>query len=249
MGVPGPRTRALLTVCVVVALFVGVFVYATRGRPGEFNLSTSLAGARLPAGTRIVFFGDSITAAGVMPGGYVDLVRGAFRAGGADVEVLGSGVVGDTVFDLQRRLDADVLRRAPTIVVVYVGVNDVASVSEGAEAAGVAAYREGIVDLIDRIRQAGAAAVVCTPGLLNERPYDGSRENRLLDRYAQVVREVAAERGARVCDLRRAFSAHLSINNPGGRASGLLTLDGVHLSPAGNRFVARQMLQALGALD
>ncbi|MEX2588032.1 MAG: GDSL-type esterase/lipase family protein [Actinomycetota bacterium] len=246
MASPG-KARALIAVFLFAGLFSGVFMYFTRGRPAGTEPGALTGAASLPSGTRVVFFGDSITAAGVWPGGYVRLVSEAL-GGESQVEVIGSGVEGDDVRDLQERLSRDVLSLAPTVVVVYVGVNDVASVSEGAEEAGLAVYRSGIVDLIDRIQRAGAEALVCTPGLLQERPYDGSRENLLLDRYAQVVREVAAERNAGVCDLRRAFTEYLSMNNPEGRSRGVLTLDGVHLNSAGNRFVARQMLQALGAV-
>lgn len=240
------RTRALVTACVFVGLFAGIFFYATRGRLTGAGFSTTVSGASLPAGTRVVFFGDSITAAGVLPGGYVDLVD---EAVGADpqVEVIGTGVEGDDVRDLQERLRRDVLSLSPTVVVVYVGVNDVASVSEGAEDTGVAIYRSGLDELVVRIQQSGAQVLVCTPGLLDERPYDGTRENLLLDRYAQVVREVAAERNAGVCDLRRAFTEYLSANNPDNLSTGVLTRDGVHLNSAGNRLVAQQMLQALGA--
>lgn len=241
------NARTFGTVCLILGLFVGVFVYATRGRSPGTGFSTTISSASLPAGSRVVFFGDSITAAGVLPGGYVDLVNKTVR--GPEVEVIGSGVEGDDVRDLQQRLNADVLSLSPTIVVVYVGVNDVASVSEGAEDAGLAIYRSGIVDLIDRIQASGATAVVCTPGLLKERPYEDTRENFLLDRYAQVVREVAAERSVAVCDLRTAFTEHLRANNPEGLSAGVLTRDGVHLNPAGNRFVAQQMLQALDAIE
>lgn len=242
-----PRSaRTFGTVCLILGLFVGVFVYATRGPSPGTGFSTTINSASLPAGSRVVFFGDSITAAGVLSGGYVDLVNKA--VGGPEVDVIGSGVEGDDVRDLQQRLSADVLSLAPTVVVVYVGVNDVASVSEGAEDAGLATYRSGIIDLIDRIQASGAAAVVCTPGLLQERPYEDTRENLLLDRYAQVVREEAAERSADVCDLRTAFTEYLSTNNPEDRSAGVLTRDGVHLNPAGNRFVAQQMLQVLDAI-
>lgn len=242
------RVRTLLTFLVVIGLFVSVFLYATRGRPREFVITSDLGPVSLPGGTRLVFFGDSITAGGVLPGGYVHLIREALRSSGSgDVEVTGSGVVGDDAQDLLERLEEDVLRLAPTIVVVYVGVNDVAGVGNGAESAGVDSYRARMTTLVERIQSSGASAVVCTPGLLGETPRDGSRENELLDRYAEVVRALAAERGTGLCDLRAAFKEYLAENNTQNRTEGLLTVDGIHLNPAGNRFVARQMLEALGA--
>ena len=49
-----------------------------------------------------------------------------------------------------------------------------------------------------------------------------------------------------VCDLRKAFLAHLEANNKDGKAKGILTSDGVHLNDAGNKFVAETMLKSLG---
>ena len=46
--------------------------------------------------------------------------------------------------------------------------------------------------------------------------------------------------------LRERFLRHLSIHNPENKSRGILTGDSVHLNPAGNRFVADQMLDALG---
>jgi lysophospholipase L1-like esterase len=57
---------------------------------------------------------------------------------------------------------------------------------------------------------------------------------------------VAATNGARVCDLRAAFTGYLEEFNTKGRYEGILTYDGVHLNAEGNRFVARQMLHILG---
>lgn len=242
------RARTIIAVCVVLGLFAAVFVYASGS--DNSGLGEGESTSTLPAGTRIVFFGDSITAAGLLPGGYVELVREAVGATeDSSVEVIGSGVVGDDVRDLQERLSRDVLSLDPTLVVIYVGVNDVASVSPGSEEAGLATYRSGLADLIDRIQSTGSAVLVCTPGLLGERPYEQDRENLLLDRYAEVVRAVAAERDAAVCDLRRAFTEYLSSNNPEDRSRGVLTIDGIHLNSAGNRFVAQRMVQYLEDMD
>ena len=202
-------------------------------------------------GSRILFFGDSITAGGVKEDGYVTLVAEAIKVLYPDrrIDVRGSGVVGDTVGDLSRRLRRDVLARRPTHVVVYVGVNDAASLgsSDVALEQGAEAYRAGLTDLVTRIRAAGAWVMICTPGLIGEDVQEGSRVNQRLDRYARVVRELASELGTGLCDLRSAFTEHLATRNAEGRRSGILTVDGIHLNEAGNRLVARSMLRSLVA--
>ena len=58
-------------------------------------------------GERIVFLGDSITEAGNQPGGYVSLVRDelAGRFPTLGIEVIGAGISGNKVPDLEARLE------------------------------------------------------------------------------------------------------------------------------------------------
>jgi isoamyl acetate esterase len=94
-------------------------------------LTTAWAGpdsnSQLKKGERIIFLGDSITAAGVGPKGYVTLIKNALADKHKDlgVEVVGAGVSGNKVPDLQKRLDKAVLQRKPNLVVIYIGINDV----------------------------------------------------------------------------------------------------------------------------
>src|SRR4051794_34706718 len=81
----------------------------------------------LKKGERIIFLGDSITEAGVGPKGYVTLIKKRLAEKHEDlgIEVIGAGVSGNKVPDLQRRFDKDVLAKKPTLVVIYIGINDV----------------------------------------------------------------------------------------------------------------------------
>ncbi len=90
---------------------------------------TSCTGERmtLHKGERILFLGDSITELGVKPNGYVALLREQLSARYPDlgIEVIGAGISGNRVLDLHRRLVKDVIEKKPTIVVIYIGINDV----------------------------------------------------------------------------------------------------------------------------
>src|SRR4051794_34119558 len=83
--------------------------------------------APLKKGEKIVFLGDSITEGGVRPKGYVTLVKNALAEKHKElgVEVIGAGISGNKVPDLQRRVEKDVVARKPTLVVIYIGINDV----------------------------------------------------------------------------------------------------------------------------
>jgi isoamyl acetate esterase len=228
---------------------VSLLLLMTTGCSGELSDPTA-SGARgqgqatSSKAARIVFLGDSITEAGIKPGGYVRLVETSLHYLYPDrkIEVIGTGETGNRVPHLLARFRKDVLTKAPTHVVVYVGVNDVGRGPPPGGNTGLKAYRNGLADLIKRIKGAGAHAIVCTPGVIGENPVSPTRENRLLDQYAEASREVAANSGAKICDLRAAFTGYLERFNPQGKFRGILTLDGVHLNAEGNRFVARQIV-------
>ena len=99
---------------------VAVLVLAATSRADEPAKPTL---APVAKGDRIVFLGDSITQAGVGPKGYVTLIKNALADKGATV--IGAGISGNKVPDIQGRLQKDVLDKKPTLVVVYIGINDV----------------------------------------------------------------------------------------------------------------------------
>ena len=80
-----------------------------------------------PKTQKVVFFGDSITAQGVKPGGYVTRIKDALTQKGLtnDYELIGAGIGGNKVYDLYLRMDDDVLAQNPDVVFIYIGVNDV----------------------------------------------------------------------------------------------------------------------------
>lgn len=205
--------------------------------------------APLQDGERIVFFGDSITAAGTGEAGFIRLLEADLRQRLPDLrlELVGAGRSGDRVPDLLDRLDRDVLAREPTRVVVYIGINDVWHHQHG-KGTPRAAFETGLRELLQRIRAAGVRVLLCTPSVIGEKP-DGSNEmDPMLDDYAALGRMVAAAADVGIVDLRRRFVTGLSVRNRAGADRGVLTSDGVHLNETGNRFVADALLAALGAV-
>ena len=77
--------------------------------------------------TKVIFFGDSITQAGVNPGGYIVRVDSMCKKEGRgdQFEFLGAGIGGNKVYDLYLRMEDDVLAKTPDVVIIYIGVNDV----------------------------------------------------------------------------------------------------------------------------
>jgi lysophospholipase L1-like esterase len=180
---------------------------------------------------RVVFFGDSLTEA-AQGASYLRLLRdwAASDARLVDVELVNAGVSGDTVRNLIRRVGRDVVDRAPDAVVIYIGVNDVATLPLRrslptyarlrtlryfAREKGIkgpvtsAAYGDGLRILVDALAaRTDARVALCTPA-----PYGESLSApawRVFEQYASAARHVANARGCDLVDLHAAFARALA---------------------------------------
>lgn len=205
------------------------------------------AGLELKKGDRIVFLGDSITAGGVREKGYVTLVGQAIAKNLPDlgIEVIGAGISGNKVPDCQKRLQRDVLDKKPTIVLIYIGINDVWHWNRNVGTTKED-FEKGLIDLIKRCQDAAARVVLCTPSVIGEKTDGSNQFDKMLDEYSAISRKVAEQTKAGLLDLRQQFLTYLKEHNQGNQEKNVLTTDGVHLNDAGNRFVADCVLQTLG---
>ena len=203
---------------------------------------------KLQSGDRVVFLGDSITQQGAGPGGYVTLIRQALAGNEAtkNVEVIGAGISGNKVPDLEKRLQRDVLSKKPTLVVIYIGINDVWHWNRN-QGTKKEDFEAGLERIITEIQSAGANVILATPSVIGEKTDGSNRFDEMLEEYSTISRKVAKEQNVELLDLRKAFLAHLKEHNKDNAEKGILTTDGVHLSASGNQFVAATMLAALGA--
>jgi lysophospholipase L1-like esterase len=202
----------------------------------------------LKKGDRIVFLGDSITAGGFGDKGYGTLIKNhlAKKHADLDITIIGAGVSGNKVPDLQKRLDRDVLSKKPTLVVIYIGINDVwHGEKDPKRGTTKEKFEEGLKEIIGKIKAGGARVVLCTPSVIGEKTDGSNGLDARLDEYSEISRKVAKDTKVPLCDLRKAFVEHLKKNNPGNKASGILTGDRVHLNAEGNALVAQVMLKTL----
>ena len=132
-------------------------------------------------------------------------------------------------------------------MVIYIGINDVWHGQDNpANGTSKEKFESGLEDVIGRIQKAGAKVLLCTPTVIGELTGGKNKNDARLDEYSEIGRKVAKKMKVPVCDLRKAFIAHLKANNKDGEAKGVLTSDGVHLNDEGNKFVADTMLKSLG---
>jgi len=195
---------------------------------------------------KVIFFGDSITRAGVTPGGYITLMQEALRGKtNPEYELIGAGIGGNKVYDLFLRFEDDVLSKKPDIVVIYVGVNDVWHKQSSQTGTDPDKFIAFYTAMIKKLQAAGIRVIVCTPAAIGERTDFSNAQDGDLNRYSNIIRELAQKYSCGLVDLRKAFLDYNLKNNPENKESGILTTDRVHLNPAGNKLVADLMIKGL----
>lgn len=195
---------------------------------------------------KVVFFGDSITEAGVKPHGFISIDDSLLNHAGSNYryELFGAGIGGNKVYDLYLRMEDDVLSKSPDIVVIWVGVNDVwhKKMGTGTDADK---FEKFYLAMIKKLKSAKIKIVVCTPATIGEK-YDYTNEqDGDLNKYSNIIRKIASEQQLTLVDMRLAFENYEKANNPGNLDRGILTADGVHLNDAGNLFVAKLMAEGI----
>ena len=167
--------------------------------------------------------------------GYVPRVREALKEKGVEVDAVATG--GHKVTDLLKRVDADVIAKKPTLVVVQIGVNDAS--------AGVAPemFKAQLQELIDKLERSGARVIQCTCTCRIEGYSPGDAFDKKLDALAAVARAIAKEKQLPLVDLRKAFIEYWKEHNPDNKPKGFLTYDGNHWTETGHGYVAEQMLK------
>ncbi len=196
---------------------------------------------------KIVFFGDSITQAGVQPGGYITKMDSILQKKGQkeNYELVGAGIGGNKVYDLYLRMEEDVLSKNPDVVVIWVGVNDVwhkRSFGTGTDADKFEKFYQAI---INKLKAKNIKVYITTPAAIGERIDFSNELDGELNRYSNIIREIAKKNDCKLIDLRKTFLEYNLKNNKENKESGILTTDRVHLNPAGNLLVAEKMLEAI----
>jgi lysophospholipase L1-like esterase len=200
--------------------------------------------------TRIVFFGDSITQAGVNKTGYITKMAEMLGAQGlaSKYELIGAGIGGNKIYDLYLRHEEDVIAKKPNIVIIYVGINDVWHKTSSRTGTDADKFERFYNALIKRLQKSNIQVVICTPTVIGEK-FDATNENDGdLNAYSNIIRKIAADNQCKLIDLRKAFLSYEEKNNIENKASGILTTDRVHLNEAGNQFLAETMWETIKKL-
>ena len=203
--------------------------------------SAALRAEELPikSGQKIAFLGDSITQAGAAPNGYVRLVIRGLEANDIKAEAIPAGISGHKSNDMLARLDRDVLNKKPDWMTLSCGVNDV---WHGARGVPLEQYKKNITAIVDRCQAANVKVMILTSTMIGEDQPNAN--NQKLVAYNEFLRGLAKEKKCLLGDLNAEMQAELAKAGP--RKGNVLTGDGVHMNPAGNRMMAVGVLKGFG---
>ncbi len=220
------------------------------------------------SGRRVLFLGDSIT----QNGGYVSCIEYLLCKSYPDrpFDIVSIGLSSETVSGLSEKTHPyprpcvhERLTRAlnlvkPKTVVACYGMND--GIYHPPSADRLKAFQDGVLRMIREVQAAGADVILLTPPPFDPVPISGKLTKDGADdygyahpyyRYDGVLKEFSRW----IMDLRLPGVRSVDLNGPMTRyvdsrrredTTFCFSADGVHPSPAGHLFMARQFLEALG---
>jgi lysophospholipase L1-like esterase len=199
---------------------------------------------------KILFIGDSITDcdrrgyAAPLGDGYVRFVHDFLTARYPELKlsVVNRGMSGDTVRNLAARWQRDVIDEEPDWLSVGIGINDVwRSFGDSTnEAVPINEYEATLSRLLDwTTRSTRAKLILLEPYMIE--PNRSQPMRRQMDLYGEVVRRIAAERGAILVPAQAAFDEALRHSRPSDWSP-----DKVHPNGPGHAVIALAFLRAVG---
>lgn len=211
---------------------------------------------QLEHNSQLLFIGDSITDCGrkrpigeggfdqALGNGYVSLVNAAITAIYPDfaIKVINMGISGNTVLDLDSRWKRDVLALNPDWLSILIGINDVWWLFNQGWRPGnqpnINDYTQTLDDLIHQVRPNLHGLILMTPYYLEPDLNDPLR--MMMDRYGEVVKELASKHNAILVDSQAYFDRILSWMDPFDLAP-----DRVHINLTGHMILTRAFLSSI----
>jgi lysophospholipase L1-like esterase len=211
---------------------------------------------QLEQNNQLLFIGDSITDCGrkrpigeggfdqALGNGYVSLVNAAITAIYPDfaIKVINMGVSGNTVLDLDSRWKRDVLALNPDWLSILIGINDVWWLFNQGWRPGnqpnINDYTQTLDALIHQVRPNLHGLILMTPYYLEPDFNDPLR--MMMDRYGEVVKELASKHNAILVDSQAYFDRVLNWMDPFDLAP-----DRVHINLTGHMILTRAFLSSI----
>jgi acyl-CoA thioesterase-1 len=200
--------------------------------------------------SRIVFYGDSITDAGRsrdetrpnegLGSGYAAMVaaRLGYELADWNLQFWNRGISGNRVYDLEERLESDVLALEPDAVSILIGINDTWRRYDSNVPSPIGDFSASYGRVIEKLQSSGAQVLVLEPFLLPVPPDRAAWREDLSPRI-DAARDLARAHGCAYVPLDGLF-AQASAR----RASAFWLPDGVHPSAPGHALIAQAWIDA-----
>lgn len=259
------------------------YPYLYERKPGELWITTMQGGLRMKVNTAdlgageipvfvpppkaepkpggIVMFGDSTTAPRGSLKVYATRVETMLQSIGSSLGVHNAGIGGNTTRDALKRLQTDVLKYKPRIVVMQFGINDSAvdvwrNPPATTPRVPLAEYLSNLRRMIAAAQEAKAQVILMTTNPLRwtpklremygKPPYDPAAEDGFdsatLAGYNDALRKLAAELKVPLVDVRAAYPEFAAKHQT--TIEGML-LDGMHPNDLGQQLVAELLVPAI----
>jgi lysophospholipase L1-like esterase len=200
----------------------------------------------------ILFQGDSITDCkrnrelpDDLGRGYVWLTSSLLSARFPEYKFkfINRGIGGNRVKDLQARWEQDCLELKPTVLSIYIGINDTWRKYDRNDSTSTEQFVAGYRDILDRARDGlDARLILIEPFVVPVTP-DQRQWREDLDPKIQAIRELAMEYNALYVPLDGLFAQVTMRAEPAYWA-----YDGVHPTGAGHALIADAWLRAVGVI-
>jgi len=196
-------------------------------------------GILIKSGDVIGFMGDSITAQGNAPNGYIGLTISALKTEGIDAKAIPAGVPGHTLGAMKPRVKPQILDKNANWMTLNCGVND-ARLNVTPEE-----FKKNLATMVEACEAKKCGVILLTPTPFGE-DLDHERNKKVIE-LVDVMRAYAKEKNLRVADLYAAFTDYYKTPLAKGETAGSrLTVDSVHPNQAGQTLMARTLLLTLG---
>lgn len=246
------RFSGVLSLTIGLLLLAGSLAYLSIGRTAEYTTFYSSKPVR-----EIMLFGDSLVGVPEVKYDISDHLEKGIekKEKNFDVTVSTSGENGNTVSDLLKRVDSDVLSRksyggdslpVPDAVIVLFD-SDAADVDEGSKPAKIReAYKEKLITLLDKLTAKIDYVALSGPILMGELPEGENPRDEQMDAYETINKEVASKYHIDYIPLREEFeAAEPNKSKYEAMKKGKLTMDGEHPLHQGEAIIESSFLKQI----
>ncbi|MEI6430840.1 MAG: SGNH/GDSL hydrolase family protein [bacterium] len=210
---------------------------------------------KITTGSKWIIIGDSVTDAGrtqpigeglfdPMGRGYVNIVDALIGATYPEqqIRIVNMGNSGNTVRDLEKRWQRDVIDLKPDWLSIMIGINDVwrqfDSPLRPEQAVSLDEYEATLRRLIESTAPTVKGLILATPFYIENRKEDAMR--RRMDEYGAVVRRLSEDYHTVFIDTQAAFDSALTHYYPA-----TLAWDRIHPNQIGHAILAKAFLNAI----